>query len=275
MSTKFLFDRLLPAAIINAALIFLCVFVLWSPVAIFLLTYGIFAPTNSFNGLFDFWKFLLPILAPLLYRVIWQVLKFERSPGEQWLMLNWPVKQQSKFRVLLNEIAFGAVASLIAFAAVEPSQIFVGRFFGQSSKGLIFIAACTMVPLVYCCTVAFILFLRYRKQSLLLSASETYCLSGCLKNIARLRKTIAIFSLPFFCCIACYVPSYNYQPATWLLLMILVAWWAAGAVIVRYWDSPRAYLFFLFFFVYPSMCYLSMLPAISTMLKVGPLSVIY
>ncbi len=278
---KFLFNRLLPAAIINATLIFLCVIVPWYPVTIIMLAYAVFEPANSSNWFFDFWKFFSPVVAPLLYRVIWQVLKFERSPGEQWLLLNWPFERQNKFRVVWTEIAFGLVATLIAFAVVGQCQSLFGRFFGQSSNGLAVIAGFTMLPFVYCCTLAFILLYKYRRQSMLLSVSETDGLSDRLKNTVKLRETIAICSVPFFCGIAGYglTPGYYstllYQPAAWLILLIVVVWWVAGAVIFRYWDSPRSYFFYLFFFAFIGLGYLNTLPAISTILKVGPLSEIY
>lgn len=278
---RFLFNRLLPAAIINATLIFLCVIVPWYPVTIILFAYAVFEPTNSSNWFFDFWKFFSPVVAPLLYRVIWKVLKFERSPGEQWLLLNWPVEQQRKWRVVLNEIATGLVATLIAFAAVDPCQIFVGHFFGQSSNGLAVIAGFTMLPFFYCWTLAFILLFRYQRQSMLLSTSETDGLSDRLKNTVKLRETIAICSVPFFCGIAGYglTPGYYstllYQPAAWLILLIVVVWWIAGAVIFTYWDSPRSYFFYLFFFVFIGLSYLNSLPAISTIYKIGPLNEIY
>ena len=274
---KFLFNRLVPAAIINSALIFLCVIVPWYPVAIFVFVYAVFEPANSSNWFFDFWKFFSPVVAPLLYRVIWQVLKFERSPGEQWLLLNWPVERQGKFRVVLTEIATGLVATLIAFATVGPCQIFVCRFFGQSSNGLSIIAGWTMVPLLYCCTLTFILLLRYRILSASMSAAESFSLSSCLKNPARLRETIAIFSMPFLCGIAGYwlTPSYysalRYQPATWLIVLVVFTWWAVGAVIFRYWDSPRSYFFYLFIFALAGIGYLNMLPAIVSIYKVEPI----
>jgi hypothetical protein len=278
---KFLFNRMLPAAIINATLIFLCVIVPWYPVTIIMFAYAVFEPANSSSWFFQFWKFFSPAVAPLIYRVIWQVLKFERSPGEQWLLLNWPVEQQSKLRVVLNEIATGFVATLIAFSAVNPCQIFVGRFFGQSSNGLTIIAGWTLVPLLYCCALVLILVVRYRKQPILPSAGESNCSSDRLKNTARLRETIAIFSMPFLCGIAGYwlTPGYYsallYQSAAWLIFVIVTIWWAAGAVIFRYWDSRNSYFFYLFFFAFVGLGYLNTLPAISTIFRIGPLNQIY
>lgn len=281
MSMKFLFNRLLPAAVINATLIFLCVIVPWYPVTIIMSAYAVFEPTSTSNRFFEFWKFFSPGVAPLLYRVIWQGLKFERSPGEQWLLLNWPVERQGKFRVVLTEIATGLLATLIAFAAVGPCQSLVGRFCGQSSNGLSIIAGWTMVPLLYCCTLTFILLLRYRTFSASISAIESFPLSSCMKNPGRLRETIAIFCVPFVCGIAGFglTPGYYstllYQPAAWLILLIVVIWWIAGAVIFRYWDSPRSYFFYLFFFAFIGLGYLNSLPAISTIYKIGPLNEIY
>jgi hypothetical protein len=278
---KFLFNRLLPAAIINATLIFLCVIVPLYPVTIIMFVSGIFEPSFFSSWYFEFWKVFLPAVAPLLFRVIWQILEFERSPGEQWLLLNWPDERQSKLRVAYTDIATGSAATLIAFVALDPCQILAGRFFCQRSNGYTLIAGWTMVPLVYCCTLASVLLLRYGIHSARTSIADSIPLSSCLKNTDRLQKTIAMFSMPFFCAIAGFIqtPGYYsallYQPATWLLLIVVVIWWAAGAVIVRYWDSPRAYLFYLFFFVYPGVCCLSLLPAISTILKVGKLSEIY
>lgn len=278
---KFLFNRLLPAAIINVTLTVLCANFIWCPLAIFVLARAVFEPAHPSSSHFEFLTILSLVVAPLLYRVIWQVLEFERSPGEQWLMLNWPVDRQVRFRVVLSEIATGVVATLIAVAACRPCQSVAESFGTNTSKGLILTAGWTMLLLLYSCTMAFVLLLRYRKQSMLLNDSESQCLSGSLKNPARLRKTIAIFSLPIFCGIAGFIQTpgcYSMllcQSSTWLLLMIVVIWWAAGAVIVRYWDSPRAYLFYLFFFVYPGVCCLNLLPAISIILKVGKLSEIY
>lgn len=278
---QLLLNRLLPAALINATLTVLCANFIWFPLAIFVLARAVFEPAHPSSWYFEFLTILSLVVAPLLYRVIWQVLEFERSPGEQWLMLNWPVDRQVRFRVVLSEIATGLVATLIAVAACRPCQSVAESFGTNTSEGLILTAGWTMLLLLYSCTLAFVLLLRYRKQSMLLTDSESQCLSDHLKNTARLRKTIAIFSLPIFCGIAGFIQTPGCylmllcQSATWLLLMIVVIWWAAGAVIVRYWDSPRAYLFYLFFFVYPGVCCLNLLPAISIILKVGKLSEIY
>ncbi|MFA7338893.1 MAG: hypothetical protein WC028_19055 [Candidatus Obscuribacterales bacterium] len=274
---KFQFNRLMPAALINATLTALCVFLSLYFAIVIALAYNVFESSDYFGEFFECLAFIVSVLAPVSYRMIWHALRFERSPGEQWLLLHWPVQKKCQFQVVLKEIAVGLVATLIALASFSLCKMFVDHFFGHSSIGLAFMAGWTMVPLVYCSVLMLFMLLGYRKHSAFLVSGSVGASFNNFKNATSLKRAVVVFCMPFVYCTAGYLltPAYfstlRYQSATWLILMIVMIWWAAGAVIVRYWDSRNSYMFYLFFFLLLGGSYLGAMPAVSgAFFTIGP-----
>jgi len=218
------------------------------------------------------------VVAPAVFRFGWRLLGQRQSPGERWVGLNLSAPKERIFAGagLFSDLGAGGAATgatlVFLYGVVYLLQSILGFDFLKAAP-IDHIALLTLLPVVYCVCLSFLLSrvqLAQRKKRSLDFSLEAY--QGAQQNFIvkhqrnRFSLSLAILPLGFFGFLAATAPAQLMPilvtPGGQVLFVELVFWLFWARPLVRYSQSWVVAILYSTVFILPFVAWLLLGPSL-------------
>ncbi len=207
----------------------------------------------------------LPVVAPLAFRLLWQVLRQRSSPGDKWLGICLDSERESLMIGIRKELSIGLLATTATVGMLSGCRAILAGMFSfdlvEAPDG-IFFGAVLVLPIVYCLLLSLIksqINLRSgRNKVLQLLPDEQLSLVRKIDHPpAHPRLFLALLMVPLsgYLIVALTAPSDVLRLVSSfsgkIILITQVFWLFWAQPIVRYSRSLRVMTIYSIVFVFP------------------------